>query len=301
MKIVCFIASVIKDERRLRYFRHLLDSIREQTTAPTNIYISIHIAFEFSETEWKKLFAKLPGNPVILRQKQPKKQFVQYRELLKRADDDLRKKETFIMFSDDDDLWHPMRVQRYMEWYEKATLLYPSIVPCLASIQVREQTTCGLPCLECQRVNERNVDAMLQCGCVKIDSFPVEEGPMYLEYHQYVVRPHVMQEFIDANPKLVETNRFTDMEFRQFVRHYGKDAWKTGQLVTPHWMYYYRCCDSTYDAVTRHFKPDEFDKYVEYLTEMAECPAMGPEAAKKCITSCDSHLWPVLFSRVKGL
>jgi hypothetical protein len=61
MEIVCFIASVIRDERRLSYFRQLLNSIRAQTRAPARLY---------------------------------------------------------ILFSDDDDLWHPQRVACYLNWFD---------------------------------------------------------------------------------------------------------------------------------------------------------------------------------------
>lgn len=303
MKIVCFIASVIKDERRLKYFRHMLDSIRAQTTEPTNLYISIHIAFDFSETEWKKLFANLPGSPVILRQKQPKKQFVQYRELLKRADDDLRKKETFIMFSDDDDLWHPMRVQRYMEFIEKAALECPDSLSRMSAVQSREETEQGLPCQFCQQFNESNVDAMLLCGCIRIATYPYTKGLVNTEYHQFIVKPYVLQEFLELYSQLVDTNRFTDMQFRNFVCCYKSDqSFVTGQLAAPHWMYYYRKCDTTYNAVTNPVgAADDFEAYIQYLNEAIACPAMGPAFAKKCIASCDARLWPVLILRVKGL
>lgn len=302
MKIVCFIASVIKDERRLGYFRYLLDSIRAQTRPMTQLYISIHIALNLSTEEWKKLFSSLPGSPVILRQKQPKRQFVQYRELFNRASKELQGEQTFILFSDDDDLWHPQRVERYMQFVEKTALLCPGNFSRMSSIQSREETEQGLPCQSCRQNNESDVDFMLKCGCIKIATYPMEQGPVHTEYHQFLVKPYILQEFLEQHRQLVDTNRFADMEFRDFVRFYkDKEGFVTGQLAAPHWMYYYRKCDATYNAVTKPMGADDLEAYIQYLNEAIACPAMGPDFAKKCITSCDPRLWLTLFSRVKGI
>lgn len=297
-------ASVIRDERRLSYFRQLLNSIRAQTRAPTRLYISIHIVLDLSSEEWSSLFANLPGNPVILKQRHPKRQFVQYRELLKRAAADLSGENTFILFSDDDDLWHPQRVACYLNWFDNMIQMGtpPDVISRMTSIQAREQTTPGLPCEVCQTNNSNDVDAMLRCGCVTIELLALEKGPMLLEYHQYAVRPRVLQEFLEKHVQLVETNRFADMEFRQFVRTYDDEKGCTGQLVPPHWMYFYRQCDPSYDAVTRPMNlVTDMEEAVQRLTEMVACPSMGRTAALKCIAKTDPSLWMHLLTHVKGL
>jgi hypothetical protein len=298
MEVFCFIASVIKDDRRLRYFRYMLDSIRAQTMELSHIYISIHIdpLLIKSDEEWKALFSNLPGKLVILRQRRAKRQFVQLRELYYRAEKSFTK-ESFVIFSDDDDLWHRDRVAAYVGWYTNAQKMNPSALSTIASVQAVEETKDRLPCERCRQHSERDVDAMLRCGCITIELYEANEANCHhcLEYHESAVRPHVMKDFFERHVELVETNRFADMQFRDFVRRYKPHECFTGTLFLKHWLYYYRKCDSTYDAVTRPMRQEETAEYVQYLKEMVACPAMGSDAAKKCIHRCDPMLWPILM------
>lgn len=112
MHLVCMIASVIKDARRLRFFKTLLESICQQAVPPLVIFISIHIAPHLS-VDWDSLLMKRSfACPLrVLRQKREKLQFVQYKEMMDRLERVFPTpagKDAFIMFSDDDDLWHPL-------------------------------------------------------------------------------------------------------------------------------------------------------------------------------------------------
>lgn len=292
MNLVCMIASVIRDARRLRYFRMLLDSIRAQSVPPHEIWLSLHIdPSVLSQEDWDPLLSNLPGRVRILRQRRPKRQFVQYGELLERLKDT---PETFIMFSDDDDLWHPDRALTYYHAYWQSN---PDQLLDCASFVAREETMHpSRPCARCQRDNEANVQAMLDCGCLTfrfVPYDPAERVTDLFEYHEYVVRPHVLRDFLSEHATLVETNRFADMQFRRFVVKAGL----TGVIVPSHWLYYYRRCDTGYAAVTnlpfdmpksgnvKDIPQSVIDAVVEYYIEMAECPAMGPKRAAEGISA----------------
>lgn len=286
MNLVCIIASVIREPRRLRYFRMMLDSIRAQKVIPTQIMISIHIdpaLMPRGDDDWKALFAGFPVDCLfVYKQKRAKRQFVQIREMLARIAH-VPGKETFVMFSDDDDLWHPERAAVFFAYFD---LLGKEPIRTTSSFLIREQTECtnGPPCTKCQRENEDNVDAMLACGCVKI-SFPsrTDVTSRLYEYHQYAVRPRVMEEFFQHSAQLVENNRFADMQFRLFVATYGGAEWKTCVINPAHWTYYYRQCDKTYAAATNACIDGHLyaDNVVDYYLEMADCPAMGIDQARK--------------------
>lgn len=290
MNLVCIIASVIRDTRRLRYFRMLLDSIVAQKVFPTQLIISVHIDPSLTP-DWDALFRGLPASGVLIcKQMRAKRQFVQIREMLGRIKH-ISGKETFVMFSDDDDLWHPQRAAVYFAYYD---LVDEQTLRMTSSFVVREYTASsqGPPCTACLAHNEQNVDAMIACGCVNITSYSDTENRLY-EYHQYAVRPLVMEAFFKQYAQLVETNRFADMQFRYFVATYGGTEWRTCQIGAAHWTYYYRECDSTYTAVTRPCAGktgrELAESVIEYYLELVACPCICFETAKNGLLKSIAH------------
>ena len=73
-KFVCLLASVIKEQRRLGFFRQLLESVRAQVIKPDEMIVSIFIdpslEGDDKDTFWKDLFSGMPFLRVM-RQKRP--------------------------------------------------------------------------------------------------------------------------------------------------------------------------------------------------------------------------------------
>jgi len=277
LHLVCMIASVIKDHRRLRYFRMLLDSIRAQIILPKQVLVSIYIEPKLldNNADFDALFEGLPMVHVA-RQDKPKRQFVQIRELLNQHLVE-GERDTFVMFSDDDDLWHPKRCFYY---YTQFAMLYKhaiNIIPTIAYMVALEQTShVNGYCKLCAEKNETNVDAMLACGCCK---FVFQAEHSLVEFHEYVVRPVVMRDFFSRFSDLVETNRFADMQFRREVAGWGGKDWNHAAVVPPHWLYYYRQCDPSYAAATQpgataETQEEHTKEYVSYFLDMLFCPNM---------------------------
>lgn len=279
LRLICMIASVITDPRRLGHFKLLLDSIRAQTTKLSGLFISIHAP----GIPIKELTRSM-GCPVfILNQRQPKRQFVQYAEMLTRLEDVFPppdNSETFILFSDDDDLWNSDRVEHYFGAWNNTN---PSAYSTISSICMKESTKVSIR--SCQH-EPSAVEDMIQCGCVRFEFPNRMESEMHAfatEYHEYAVRPFVLSQFISAYPTLVQENRFADMQFRDFVGSYGGKEYRTILLIPHNWLYFYRKCDESYMCVTnpchgiinlKALDSAQVRTVLGYALDMAKCPAM---------------------------
>jgi len=286
LHLVCFLASVITDKRRLEFFRMLLDSVRKQAM-PLNggFLVSIYLDPEL-EPDVKSLFRNLNCPVKLLIQKRPKKQFVQIAEMYscwEKAFPCPPDREPFFLFSDDDDLWSEHRTEAYFRiWDGACKSNFP--LDKVTSICAREHTKHNDRLCEAHK-DGSDVNAMIACGCVAF----TEE--IYPEYHEYAVRPFVVGEFLNTHDRLVRHNRFADMQFRSFVAGYS--GYNTLIIQTPVWLYFYRKCDRTYICATNpvkqtrqlYFPEDikEITALVEYIAEISECPAMGPDRAAESL------------------
>jgi hypothetical protein len=288
MHLVGFIASVITEPRRLMFFRELLESIKTQKKPLDGLFISIHIDPSLN-VDVKTLFKGIKNVRVLL-QKRPKKQFAQIGEMLEKLNSTFpcpSEKVQFILFSDDDDLWHHERTEFYHEMWKKGHETSPEMMPIIASISVKERIVFRKePCVI--HLNTSHVDNMLECGCaiLKRPSFPnIKEEEVLTfdtEYHEDAVRPHVLRDFFKDFGWICRNNRFADIEFRTFVRKYKGSKGSTLNVIPSHWMYFYRRCDKTYPAVTNPLEMDLEAKFVKlslkeaiklltYAIEMTEC------------------------------
>lgn len=283
-RFVCLLASVIQEERRLAFFRQLLDSVRAQLVKPDEMIVSIFIdpslEGDNGDQFWQELFHDLPFVRVM-RQKRKKRQFVQIAEMLGKVEDS---PSTFVIFSDDDDLWHPRRVFEYCALYnDTRAKVGDAVMPRFsAMIILHAMKTNNTKCPDHQGTSD--VDGMIRCRCVEMRFLPYEaRGDV--EYHHMAVRPVVIKDFIAENGRMIRHNRFADMVFRRFVVTYKPKECRTTYGCPPHWMYFYRHCDSSYECVTnpilhndtgRKLTLGEADAFMQYIVEASECELMKP-------------------------
>ncbi|KAH9253734.1 hypothetical protein BASA81_008352 [Batrachochytrium salamandrivorans] len=273
MQLVCLIASVIKCQRRLGYFQLLLDSIRVQIDQLDGLIISIFI--DPSLNVPIRLYNGLGGKEkcFVLRQKCAKKQFVQIQEMLPRvaAYFPPQGKETFLMFSDDDDLWHPERAIYYRNGFHD--MVRNGSLSSTALLFVNEVTIPGPD--HCFAHDPRNVQGpgdvqrMIDCGCVQTQSI--------LEYHYFVVRPCVLDDFFVAYPRFVH-NQFCDLKFVHFLSNDRNGRNDYCQVIPSHWLYFYRrIAEPGYEAAgnSRSFEhildlEARFRASINYALDLAE-------------------------------
>jgi len=106
-----WIASHFHSQQRFEWFKEAIKSIRQQTLAPDLVYIS-----------WSKE-SYVTGDPVSLKRNlnlisfpQPKRmtQFEHLRYIFDHSQG--RTNNTFILFCDDDDMYHPLRVEKIRDY-----------------------------------------------------------------------------------------------------------------------------------------------------------------------------------------
>jgi hypothetical protein len=238
LHLVCFLASVVRDVRRLEHLKSMLESVRNQRIPLTGgLFVSIYVdpILGLSRANVRALFNGIPHLHIFL-QKRPKLQFMQFYEMFTRLNAVFpcpNGKALYIMFSDDDDLWHPQRTHYYHALHTGSSKRDNVTGLCLVEYAKTNNIACSTR-------HNNDVDSMIACGCVK---FEHKHGG---EYHQLAVKPIVLQDFFIKFLELCKRNRYADMEFRNFAFSYGGKQNMTVFGIPGTWAYYYRHCDSSY-------------------------------------------------------
>ena len=274
LHLIGLVASVITEPVRLGFFKQLLLCIKRQTVPLDGLLISIYIDPCLS-VDMSELFRDMGKNVLILHQKSKKRQFVQYEELSRRVDSGAfackdHSKATFLLFSDDDDIWNDNRVRAYHDMWKVVLERRDADPNQVSSICMMEKTThTDHRCPE--HAGSSNVDDMLECGCASFEVISQNTTDRIAEYHEYAVRPRVLREFCESHQRWVKHNRFADLEFRYYVCTFMPSVFFTVLTFPRHWIYFYRGGD--YPSVTNPYK-DRKSK-MEYAVEMCECPQMS--------------------------
>ena len=119
--IICAIASHITNENRISFFENCLSSILEQNLFPSSIYISWSCApqYFFKIQKLLTFFTQTIQqqnkniNVYIFHQPTSLFQFMHYKFIQNKLMDISFDTSTYLIFSDDDDVWHPNRVQEF--------------------------------------------------------------------------------------------------------------------------------------------------------------------------------------------
>jgi hypothetical protein len=289
----CFCASVIRTQARLDRFRQLLQSIANQTVNLHVVAFSIHIdpsVLDMDSPAFFQMFEDVLGKVgmpyFLLKQRRAKRQFVQIEEMTKRLDM-LKSKfskpgnanlPAFIMFSDDDDLWSPIRVMAYLgAWNAGVEIGKGDRINTLMYVERNEQEK--LCCtINCAADVSR---AISQCNCIDQSVQPLTT-PIHLqvaEFQSMMVREFLLVEFFEKSQFVVQNNRFADIAFFQFVNTYDSDSRPRCIMKqrTSAWLYFYRLNTDTH-SVNRVRKPmldtlnwtGTMDEYVDYHLELFE-------------------------------
>ena len=240
------IASHLKDQQKLKYFIACLDSIAKQTSKLDFCLVSWSCEKKFSanvKTElakWKNYHTNTAQHVYLFRQSISKRsQFQHFKLLLKytRALSSVR--ETWIIFSDDDDLWHPERVFSYRNAIERMNLVNQSFaVGKLIRDKVANRMTC----------DAGHVTKLLLCKELHTEIFH-KDG---LEYFQLCINARLFESFF-LSPTPINV-AYADRFFLWYdILH---SEVKYVNVPSLNWMLYYR-------RITSGGSTDLADKYVD--------------------------------------
>lgn len=117
LRVRCLCASHIDDMMRMKYFFAMLDSTCKQLTTSVDFQVIVRMwispelraSFDVRMDAIRKMTIEYGIKcPLVIFSNEPCSQFRHLSELVRFAKDD-----TWLMFTDDDDIWHPLRLQQY--------------------------------------------------------------------------------------------------------------------------------------------------------------------------------------------
>lgn len=108
--LICLCASHIESARRFEHFKCMIQSWREQT-----VKLPLYISLSFDkELLLEEEINKLSEDRLFIYITEKQSQFSHYKTLLKKLSTKINFADMWVMFTDDDDLWHTKRTAEYI-------------------------------------------------------------------------------------------------------------------------------------------------------------------------------------------
>ena len=288
------VASYMNTHQRWVYFEHLLKSVQQQTTPLDRLFIGMSFPSKekMSEANPKlKAWQKALGQNLVkfILCARPLTQGEMWGKMWTKYLSKKIPKDSWILFGDDDDLWHPNRVQLYRQGVESVRNLdfYRECidvrVPCYAEPAVKQPTftLAGI-------ATATDVDRMLDKGAVVLKKTilgNVLEGRNVHggNYVDHCVPSHIFGEFLQESNAFMLRNKQCDVMFQTFVlRKEGK------QISIPEapWMYFWRKhSDATCNKLTNEVKwaTDSCGVIVmRFMSRLGDWETMFDAACNQC-------------------
>jgi hypothetical protein len=281
--LVALCASHIDGLERLRCFRAMLASWSKQSF-PVHLYVCMSCepamqavvarVIEQSETEYPMLqFCTHEGRLA---------QFEHYKcltQVFSRKDE--LPEDLYVIFTDDDDLWHPHRAASYLRFYEQLVQRpegFNSGPFGLGSLLDAHKAV--------KAYSAADVDALVQAGVL-----PYNQQMFPQEYVALCVPFRILRDFISrASPELLR-HRYADACFFTFARAKQPDM-MLGQAA--YWTYFYRFDDTRLQAS----QTGASDAEGAFAFLLAYCPSRKYEDALKARDQAGINLPDAVIKRL---
>ena len=208
--IYCFIASHISSRDRLDQLARTLQSILAQSPAPPLVAISWSATAELAASVREVLSrSEASGLPLQqLEQREPHSQFEHLRALTELH---AVRPPSWILFSDDDDLWSERRHALYARECERAPFAVRTVL-CRRKMCPRYGVRGAMP------VDAREARAMMRGGFARYTDADLRDGlhedeHNMAEYFDFAVRYEVLARFFAEMPRTVTRHRYCDLGF----------------------------------------------------------------------------------------
>jgi hypothetical protein len=234
MELLCLCASHIDNIQRLSYFNYMIESWDCQKHK-VKLYVSMSVETKLYETvieNNKKLLLKYDKLLYIFIHKNKKSQFQHYKWLTNK----LNTKDAWIMFTDDDDIWHPYRTSNFNEAInrikdEDNVLYISSPKHCIINNESNNNNNDNVKSFE-------DVFTLYEEGKIKIINSKDRDYNSY-EHVGYSVRMPILYNFISRCNDFIINNKFCDQCFVKYLT-YNKRNKMTLHENDDNWVYFYR-------------------------------------------------------------
>lgn len=214
-RIVAMLASHLADDIRLWKLRRCLDSIRMQSDPPDAVLVHWSAAPGFAE-DAEQLFSKFASGlscPVVVRSGNQASQFEHYAALRHELAEYCRgdAASTWVIFSDDDDVWHPRRSAHFGRAAASAIAVGQPAACIFRDARPGSE--------EVFPASAREVEALLRAGNAEQtgDVAAVQAG-FRLEYFHYCVQTRVLNDFFERALPTVLASPYCDLALAEYVR-----------------------------------------------------------------------------------
>lgn len=238
MRLVCFLASHVSSRERLDRLVDTLASIaRQEPYGPPEVFMSWSASTqalrEGARAVLEGFRGQIPGLHA-LEQDAQLSQFLHHASSLRKAGTDFRA-DGWVLFSDDDDLWHP---RRYFEFLYAASQVH-------ADANVKSVAAFGHAQLRLnvapRAVRPEDVDKLLLQGPLVCGLTDAEKKSMDIpEYFDVAVRNEQFKNFLLRTPRTILASKFCD---RRFVLQFSVQGWGVRWFRPTCWLYYYSRAD----------------------------------------------------------
>ncbi len=191
----------------------------------------------------------------------------------------------WILFSQDDGIWHPKRVEFFKTHIKTVQMEHNIIaVTCGSVTSMLPESKNTINSISCVA----DVDDAIKNNTIKIEQWDspdheIEEGTRQfnLELPDMCVRSWVFHKFLDTYTKYCD-NLYVDVEFCEFCD--TLPYYQTYKVKSPHWLFFTRCVppkaykylDNIQVSNTMHTIPNSFHMVpmMERLAQMDELPTL---------------------------
>lgn len=258
-KLVSFCASHINTKQRINAFICMLNSYLEQTKK-IEIYISIsynEIYKDIINTLIKNIRKKNSNinfivSDIIL------SQFEHYKNLVNKVNID---QDSWLLFTDDDDIWKEDRVHYYNGIINKSIScnINPGYIKVNGTIEAIEEDT-KLDIRTINHVNNLYVNG-------KTRYYSAENMNEFLDYYHYSVKLKTLKNFVDNVDIKILKHTYCDLCFCRYL-HTGHSNTVINLQVDYGWLYFYRKCTLIGHVTLKHRNIKSIDDYIEGIVEL---------------------------------
>lgn len=278
-RIILFVTANLVDEARLKNFVHMMRSIQGPFH---HLYLSYHLSKELP-LDMVQLLKDVAGKSWTACQFQTfKPHFWQLEYMVRNKCKDVSD-DYWCLFTHDDGLWHPLRVQVYEDHVRALSNEQSDKVSC---IMTPEHTTWKTPKdvpLSCAE----DVSAALSRGDLLISCREPGAGVLY-ELYNICIPLHVLREFFQQTDKEVWCNAYAEVCLCDWLMEYRhQEGFRTIQFKVKEWTYMWRRAEASYTVLSgsqmgaaRFYAktPYELVLYMDIIAQMASVVSMRATA-----------------------